>query len=461
MIFEYLLTVLNVFQENSYYILPTVVLCIFLLTAITALLMGRRYSKKISMLQNTYERGIAQEKELAARVAGRLEETQKRNIELETNLAAFAKHNDELSTRLADIKARAEEQKQSVEAEMERVIGLRHSLVSEFENLVSRHFQTQQKQFGETSQDRISQVLNPLQRQLTEFRSRVDEIHKNDIAQTHQMLGQVQQLQMQAQKIGSDAVQLARALRGSSKLRGNWGEWVLRRLFEQTGLQEGREFTLQAAHIDDEGRRQQPDALVLLPGDRQVVVDSKLSLVAYEAWSAAEPDEEVMHMKKHIDSVRQHIKSLGKKRYDTLPNVNCLDYVVMFVPIESAFIVAIEGEPTLLSEAASMRVVLAGPSNLMAILQTMESLWQRDRQDRNVEQIVQEAGKLHDQFTLFLESMQTVSSALDKARVAHDQALSRLTDGKGNVVRRVNGLRELGARTRKQIPADLIEASEV
>lgn len=446
-------------QQCGYVVIP-VALSVLAAGLLLFFLFYIRCQKKLLGIKESTSQLLEREKQASALASGRLEEVQRQNAEYRENIEDLTHINETLSKRLADSMARAEEQGRAAQAEMERLVGLRESLVTEFETLVSRHFHKQQQQFGESSQERLTHILSPLKHQLGEFRTRIDEIHKNDIAQTHQMMGQVQQLQEQAQKIGGDALQLAQALRGSSKLRGNWGEWVLHRLLEQSGLREGREFYTQVSHVDDQGRRQQPDVIVQLPGDRQIVVDAKLSLTAYEAWSRTETTDEATYLKRHIDSVRQHFKDLGKKRYDELSAVNSLDHVIMFVPIETAFVVAIEADPQLLAEANSCRVVLAGPSTLVAILQTVQSLWQRERQDRNVEQIVLEAGKLHDQFALVVESMEAVGSALAKAQCAHEQALSRLSRGKGNVLKRVDRLRELGAKTRRNLPDQLLEESE-
>ncbi len=390
-------------------------------------------------------------------------------IELSSRNAELKLQNDGLSARveclltdLAQERTRSMEQQKYTQAEIARLSALKQSMTGEFERLVTQQLKVQQQQFSHSSEQRLDSLLSPLQRQLNEFRVKVDEMHKHDIAQTHQLLGQIKQLQGQSQKIGEDAVALTHALKGSQKMQGNWGEWILQRLLEQSGLHEGREFVTQLSEKGGDGNRLQPDVVLNLPGDRHIVVDSKVSLLAYEAWvNSASASQKELFEQNLLQSIRQHIKSLSGKQYQHIPALDSLDFVVMFIPVEPAFTAALQICPGLLGEAYAKNVVLAGPTTLMSILRCIEILWQRDKQDRNVETIVVEAGKLHDHFVRFVDSIKDVGVAIERAQKAHEQALARLAGGKGNLIRRVKNLQELGAKTQKNLDSSMTVADEV
>lgn len=377
---------------------------------------------------------------------------------LETQSNIVARQNEDLRRLegvVADQRARMEEQKTAMASELELLRDARQFLTKEFEHLAGKVFDSKQHQFSQLTSQQLDGILMPFKQQISDFRLRVDEVHKNDVAQTHQLLGQINELQKQSQKIGDDALLLARALKGDNKVQGNWGEVVLKRLLESTGLTEGREFFLQVSGKDDSGRRQQPDVVVQLPNEKVVIVDSKVSLRAYEQYAnaAEDADEQKRCLKEHIDSVRQHIKLLSAKKYDQLPGLHSLNFVLLFVPIESAFVCAVQNAPELVREAYDKNVVLTGPSSLMVVLRTIESLWQRERQDRNVEQIVMAAGKMYDQFVRFVESMNDVGNNLSRAQQAFQVALNRLSEGKGNLMKRAEDIKNLGARSSKSLPS--------
>lgn len=354
--------------------------------------------------------------------------------------------------RIVELQVRSEEQQKAAEAEISRLLSLKGVLVDEFEKQLGQLLQRQQRYFEESSSQKMDSVLTPLQRQLKEFRERVDEVHSNEVAHTNQLLGQIHQLQSQSQKIGSDAVRLTNALKGDNKLLGNWGEWVLQRLLEEFGLREGKDFQLQQSTKNDAGKRMQPDVVIHLPNQRHIVVDSKVSLLAYEQiFSNESPENKSLHEKALAVSFKQHIRSLGKKRYDQLPGMESPDFVVMFVPVEPAFYCALKLYPELLRDAYSQGVVVACPSSFMAILNIIDSLWQKQKQDKNVELIMQEAGKLYDQFARFVDSMGELGAGLERVRKAYDLSVLRLQGGKGNVLKRMQYIRELGVKTQKDV----------
>lgn len=376
---------------------------------------------------------------------------------LQVRFDALMQKQRETDILLAQNRARLHEKEQAYATNVALLQSAKDTLTKEFENIANRLFEDKQEQFSRISTAQIENAISPFQSQLRDFHQRVDDYHREDIAHRHQLMGQISQLQKQSQQIGLDAVNLANALKGSNKSQGSWGELVLDRVLEQAGLVNGREFDTQVVYVDEQGKRLQPDAVVHLPEKKQIIIDAKVSLVAYERYCNAEgKEQQAQALKAHVDSVRAHIKSLASKQYDELAGVNTLDFVCLFVPVESAFVAVAQSAPNLLQEAYEQKIVLVSPSSLLLVLKTVDSLWQRERQDRNVESIVANAGKLHDQFVRFVESMYEVGDGLDKAKGAHKRALARLVGGRGNLVKRAEDLRQLGAKTVRKLPTDLV-----
>jgi len=333
----------------------------------------------------------------------------------------------------------------------------RKQMAEQFENLANRIFEDKQQAFVRRSEDSLRKSLDPLERQLGDFRKRVEHVYDRENAERNSLLGQIKALREQTQRISDEALNLTSALKGDRKIQGNWGEVVLERLLEESGLQKGREYETQVT-ITSDGRRRQPDVIVRLPEHKDIIIDSKVSLVDYERYSSAETDEErVQALKQHVNSLRAHITGLNKKAYEQLEGVRTLDFVFIFVPIEAAYMLAMQADPELFRYAYERQIVLVSPTSLMATLRTVENIWRYEKQNKNAEKIAAEAGKLHDQFALVLESVDELGDRLRQADDAYQQTCKRLSTGRGNVVKRIDSLRKLGAKTRKQISAELRE----
>ncbi|HEY8568678.1 DNA recombination protein RmuC [Microbulbifer sp.] len=348
------------------------------------------------------------------------------------------------------------EQKQQLEQ-------TRVSMTQQFENLANRIFEEKQQAFVRRSEDSLRKSLDPLERQLGDFRKRVEHVYDRENAERNSLLGQIKALREQTQRISDEALNLTSALKGDRKIQGNWGEVVLERLLEESGLQKGREYETQVTLKDsnDEGRRRQPDVIVRLPEGKDLIIDSKVSLVDYERYASAETDEErTQALKQHVNSLRAHITGLNKKAYEQLEGVRTLDFVFIFVPIEAAYMLAMQADPELFRFAYEKQIVLVSPTSLMATLRTVENIWRYEKQNKNAEKIAAEAGKLHDQFALVLESLDILGSRIRQADEAYQETYKRLATGRGNAVKRIDSLRKLGAKTRKQIAADLREKAE-
>lgn len=417
----------------------------------------RRYRQLQTSLSNQLQLRTASIQAQYEHATENLYKVEQQYESLQVRWEALQQQKSEIDIQFAQSKARWQEKEAAHAANLGLLQSAKESLTKEFENIANRLFEDKQEQFSRISTAQIEHVITPFHRQLQDFHQRVDDFHRQDIAHRHQLMGQISQLQQQSQQIGMDAVNLANALKSNNKSQGSWGELVLDRVLEQAGLVNGREFSTQVVYEGERGKRLQPDAVVHLPQKKQIIIDAKVSLVAYERYANAEgKEQQVLALKGHIDSVRSHIKNLASKRYEELMGVNTLDFVCLFLPIESAFVALAQNAPEVLQEAYEQKIVLVSPSSLLLVLKTVDCLWQRERQDRNVESIVTDAGKLYDQFVRFVESMQEMGACLDKAQTAHQKAFARLVGGRGNLVKRAEDLKHLGAKTARKLPADLV-----
>ena len=377
-----------------------------------------------------------------------------KNLQLEKDIR-------KLDITAASQQVRLEEQQKSLTAEQMRLEQMRESLKKEFELLSNRLFDAKQEHFVRSAKSNLEQVISPFQNQIHEFYQRLERSQRDEVAQRNQLVGKIGELQQQSKLLGEEATNLSNALRGNNKLLGSWGELILSRLLEDSGLIKSLQYKIQYSTVNDEGRRMQPDVVVHLPGDRDVVIDSKISLISYEKFVNAENAEDrELALKSFGDSIRAHIKNLAQKKYGDLEGLKTLEFVFMFIPIEAAFVAIVQEQPDILVEAYNKNIVLTGPSNLMIALRTVDSLWQREKQERNVEKIVDSAGKLYDHFVRFVESIKEVGQALERANTAYQTGLKRLCDGRGNLVKRVEDIKNMGAKTSKSLPEDILERAE-
>lgn len=359
-----------------------------------------------------------------------------------------------------DLKARYETE---TAANAERQLLLEETstrLGREFTLLAQRIFDERNQQFREQSKETLSASVDPLRREIESFRKKVEDVYDKESSDRNQLVGQVVALQKQTEQIGSDAVALTRALKGNNKTQGTWGEVVLERLLQQSGLQPGREYLVQPSYTDGSGKRRQPDVVLTLPEGRHIIIDSKVSLVHFERFTnAVDSADKDKALAGHLQSLRQHVKQLSEKSYENLQGLHSLDFVFLFVPIEAALSVALEHDDELFQSAYQQHVVLVSPSSMMVTLRTVETLWRYDNQNQNAMEIAQQAGGLHDQFVLLLESLQDIERQIQKTAQACQSARGRLVDGRGNLVRRVDKLRTLGAKVRRKIPDDWNQGS--
>lgn len=348
-------------------------------------------------------------------------------------------------------------QQSQYEAQLKLLQEAKVTLGQEFENLANRIFEDKQAKFSAQSKEAIEVSLSPLRRDIGDFRKQVETVYDKENADRNKLVGQISELQKQTLQISADAVSLANALRGDNKAQGNWGEFVLEKLLEDSGLTNGREYDTQVALKDEIGKRRNPDVIVHLPEGRDIVIDAKVSLLDYERYFHADTeDEKQRYLAQHLASFKAHIKGLSGKDYENLEGVNSLDFVLIFVPVESAFMLALDQDPEMMRDAYDRGIILVSPSTLMVTLRTIKNLWRYADQNRNAQRIADKAGSLYDQFVLYIEALDDVGRHLDKSKDAWDTAHKRLSAGRGNLVKRTEELKKLGAKTKKSLPENLL-----
>jgi len=363
----------------------------------------------------------------------------------------------ELIAAHAAVRAELNEQQKTHEQRLEDLQRARDELRAQFAELAGKIFEEREQRFAETSHERLGQLLDPLKERIQSFEKRVEESYQHEARERFSLARELERLQQLNQRLGDEATNLTRALQGQ-KTQGNWGELILERVLEHAGLEKGREYHTQVSLRSADGERFQPDVVIQLPGDKQVVVDAKVSLTAYQAMTCAQDDvSRETALKQHVQSLRNHLKGLSLKDYQRLEGLQSLDFVLLFVPIEGAFAAALQGDPGLFQEAYGKHVVIVSPTTLLATLRVIDSLWRQERQSQNAREIAERAGALYDKFAAFIQDLDEIGSRLQQLDKAYVGARNKLTDGRGNLVGRAEQLKLLGARASKRLPADWLE----
>ena len=323
--------------------------------------------------------------------------------ELTTELAHLEAIRRELLTGNGVLEQRLVGQQAQYEAQLKLLQEAKQSLSQEFENLANRIFEDKQAKFTVQNKEALEVTLSPLRRDIGDFRKQVESAYDKETADRNKLVGQLSELQKQTMQVSADAVSLANALRGDNKAQGNWGEFILEKLLEDSGLSKGREYDTQVALKDESGKRRNPDVIIHLPEGRDIVIDAKVSLVDYERYFHADTDElKQQCLRQHLNSLRAHIKGLSHKDYENLDGVNSLDFVLIFIPVEAAFMVALDQDPEMMRDAYYRGIILVSPSTLMVTLRTIKNLWRYADQNRNAQLIADKAGGLYDQFVLYI-----------------------------------------------------------
>jgi DNA recombination protein RmuC len=375
-----------------------------------------------------------------------LTDERRKVLEANNNLAAAEADYRNLQEKLQD-------QKKEIESTHEK-------LALQFKNLANEIFEEKSKKFTEQNKSNLFDLLKPLGEKLVDFEKKVEETHKDTISRNSALREQVENLQKLNVQMTREAENLTRALRGDSKTQGAWGEFILESILEKSGLERDREYFVQESFTTVEGRLR-PDVIIRLPESKHVIIDSKVSLTAYNNFvNSSSEEEKVIHLKGHLTSLRQHMKLLGDKNYQKNISESSLDFVIMFIPIEPAYILAIQSEKSLYEEALERRIVFVSPTLLIPSLQLIKNTWKQEYQTRHVLEIANKAGDLYDKFVGFTEDLITMGRHLDLSKKAYEESMKKISMGSGNLVRRVEDLKKLGAKASKNIDANLVKRSE-
>ena len=349
--------------------------------------------------------------------------------------------------------SRLREREQMMEKYLAEISEMRSTLKTEFQAVASQIMDEKSVKFAEFNKVQVEGILEPLKSQLGNFRERMDAIYKTDGEDRAGLKAEIEQLRILNGQITNEAHQLTTALKGNAQARGSWGELVLERLLESAGLRKDQEYITQATLTNEAGNRVRPDVILRLPDDRHLVVDSKCSLIAYEqAVNANDDGERKAAIAIHVRAVKKHIEELSQKQYEDTGKLFSPDYVLMFVPIESAFIMAMESDTTLYDYALDRKIVLCTAPTLLVTLKTAAMLWKQDRQSKNMQEIVKRGGMLYDKFVAFYDDLQEIGNCLKKTQNSYESAVGKLKDGRGNLLRQVEDLKTLGAKANKSLP---------
>jgi len=417
--------------------------------------------------QQVSDRSAALERALIAEAGLRsqVEQCQQQLLGVETRLELAAREAEQLRADNANHREKVshlqttllEQQKQN-EEKLTLLQQARESLNAEFKNLANDIFDAKQKSFKEQNQLQMDGLLKPLSEKIKDFEKRVEETYDRESKERFSLAKEVRDLQTLNVRISQDAVNLTNALKGENKTQGTWGEVILERVLEKSGLEKGREYEVQVNLKNEQGQRFQPDVVVHLPEGKDVIIDSKVSLVSYERYCSAEPGAAQQDaLKAHILSLRQHVKLLSEKDYQNLENVRTLDFVLLFVPVEAAFTLAVQQDNEIFTNAFDKNIVLVAPSTLLATLRTIQNIWRYEQQNKNAQEIASRAGALYDKFVNFVADLEDIGAKLESVQTVYAKAHNKLTSGKGNLVTRAENMRELGARVTKILPANLVE----
>lgn len=366
-----------------------------------------------------------------------------------------------LSEEKSALEARQHYQDEKLLRQQQEMDQIREKFTLEFKNIANELLESRSKTFSTQNQQQLELLLSPLRERLKEFESKVDSTHKESLEKHASLFNELRNLRELNQNMSEEARNLTRALKGESKTQGNWGELILERILERSGLSRDAEYRVQESLLTDEGRRVQPDVTILLPGERFLVIDSKVSLTDYERFVSAEDEaEKLAALKRHVLSMRAHIKGLSEKKYEHLHGAGSPDFVLMFVPLESAFHAALQQDADLFGDAFDKNIVLVSTSTLLATLRTIASLWRTEKQNQNAQEIARQAANMYDKFVDFSSDLIKVGVQLDGTQKTYAEAMKKLTEGKDNLVRKTERLKELGAKGSKQIDSRLLDRAE-
>ncbi|MEN8302656.1 MAG: DNA recombination protein RmuC [Campylobacterota bacterium] len=360
---------------------------------------------------------------------------------------------NDLQLQYAVLNTRYEEEIKSSHEKLQTLKSAKDELSREFKVLANKIFEDKAKQFSSSNKEQLELLLKPFREQITSFSLQTKEQFNTELKDRHLLKDELSRLKQMNEQLSQDAINLTNALKGENKTQGNWGEIVLESILEQSGLRAGVEYELQATLKSEEGKSYRPDVIIHMPQERDVIIDSKVSLVAYERFvNAEDPSEKAQALKEHILSISSHVKGLSDKKYEKLEGVNSLDFVLLFMPIEGAFLIALEQDGEFFKRAYENNILVVSPSTLLVTLRTIEHIWRTQRQEEHAKKIADEAEAMYDKLVLFVGEMQKVGVHIQKAQDSYETSMNRLKTGKGNIIKRAENMVKLGLKPKKSLP---------
>ena len=387
-------------------------------------------------------------------VEKQLEASNEEKEKIRSEKDSLAIHLSKKETDFENLWERNKEQKQEVEQ-------LQEKFTKEFENLANKILEEKTSKFTEQNKENLVNLLNPLQEKIQLFEKKVEDTHKESIDYHAALRQQIVGLTAMNEQMSKETLNLTKALKGDSKMQGNWGELILERVLEKSGLEKDREYFVQEGFVAEEGNRVFPDVVINLPDGKKMIVDSKVTLTAYERYINEEDDQlKSQYLKEHVIAINRHVEQLSNKNYQDLYEIESPDFVLLFIPIESAFAIALNEDTNLYNKAFEKNIVIVTPSTLLATLRTIDSMWTNQKQQENALEIARQAGALYDKFHGLWTDLITVGKKLDDAKSGYSDAMNKLIDGSGNLINRVENLKKMGAKAKKSLPENIISRAE-
>lgn len=431
---------------------------IYLSVGLICLAIGYFLGNYIQNLKTKSNQGTLEEERRQLELAKK--ELEHRNLGLENEKEELRSEKEQLGNEIVRNQADLEHLSLKNKEQKNEVEKLQERFTKEFENLANRILDEKSAKFTEQNQKNIKNLLSPLQEKIKTFEDKVEKSQKESISMHSALKEQLLNLQSQNIKITQEAENLTKALKGDSKMQGNWGELVLERVLEKSGLEKDREYSVQQSFTRADGTRVLPDVIIHLPDGKKMVVDSKVSLTDYERYINAEADLQEKFLKDHINSIRKHVDQLSAKKYEDLYEMESPDFVLMFIPIEPAFAIAINQDNSLYNKAFEQNIVIVTPSTLLATLRTIDSMWNNEKHQRNAIEIARQAGALYDKFEGFVTDLTRVGKKMDEAKNEYKGAMNKLVEGRGNLITSVEKLKKMGAKAKKSLPEPILKRAQ-
>ncbi|MBF6642287.1 DNA recombination protein RmuC [Flavobacterium sp. J49] len=430
-----------------------------ILAFVIALAIGIFLGKTLFSAQSKSDKASLEEKingllQQIEQLKNQVNQTAQERENIRTEKEALAIQLSKKETDFENLWERNKEQKEEVEK-------LQEKFTKEFENLANKILEEKTVKFTEQNKENLKNILTPLQDKIQLFEKKVEDTHKESIDYHAALRQQILGLREMNEQMSKETLNLTKALKGDSKMQGNWGELILERVLEKSGLEKGREYEVQQSFVTEEGNRVFPDVVINLPDGKKMVVDSKVALTAYERYINAEEDsEKAQFLKEHVIAIKRHVDQLSEKNYQDLYQMESPDFVLLFIPIESAFALALNEDTSLYNKAFEKNIVIVTPSTLLATLRTIDSMWTNQKQQENALEIARQAGALYDKFEGFVGDLVKIGKKMDEAKVEYQGAMNKLVDGKGNLVTSVEKLKKMGAKAKKALPENILTRAE-